>query len=426
VLRLWRETLSSRAFATDHIARAFRADRRIGSHERRSISEALYGMLRQMRRLDYALRLAGFSPRSNDEADQAMFLAWLVLHGRMDPAAAAQVMPGVRWDAVAGVDQAIARDPDPVERFALAHSLPDWLARRLLARFGDEAEPLAGALNLRAPLTVRANLLKTSRDDLAARLAAEGVTARPTRFAPHGLVFESHVNAFGLKAFRDGLFEVQDEGSQLVAALVASPPGGRVVDACAGAGGKTLAIAADMGNRGRLLSLDVSARKLAELARRARRAGLSNWQAIQVEPDAYPDAVRALEGSMDRVLADVPCSGIGAMRRNPDARWRLTEAEADRLPARQAAIALTASSLLKPGGRLIYATCTILPHENQQVVERILEQAPHLSLVRVAEIWGSARAAEVCDASGTFLELLPHRHDTDGFFAAVLRPNPRN
>jgi 16S rRNA (cytosine967-C5)-methyltransferase len=296
------------------------------------------------------------------------------------------------------------------------------LSKRLISQYGDRADELATALNQRAPLTVRANTLKTTREALVARLAEEKVVARPTRFAPAGLTLETRVNMFGLAAFKDGLFEAQDEASQLVAELVAPPPKGLVVDACAGAGGKTLGLGAIMENRGRLVALDVDARKLEELRRRARRAGLSNARAIAVDAESWPDEVEALRGRAERVLVDAPCSGLGALRRNPEARWRLGEEDLARFPAQQLAIARRAQNLVAPGGRLIYATCTVLRAENEDVLDKLVTSCgPGWEIMRTAEIWGTERASWVSDVSATFLKLLPHRHDTDGFFAAVLR-----
>jgi 16S rRNA (cytosine967-C5)-methyltransferase len=222
------------------------------------------------------------------------------------------------------------------------------------------------------------------------------------------------MNAFALSAFRDGLFEVMDEGSQLVADLVAPPPGGRVVDACAGAGGKTLAIGAALGGKGRMLALDTDGKKLEELRRRARRAGLTNVEAKQVG-----DGPLAVKGQFDRVLVDAPCSGLGTLRRNPEARWRLTRATVESFPAQQVALLVTYAPLVAVGGRLIYATCTVARAENDLVIERFLAERDDFVAVPVKEIWGRERALRLGD--GMTLRLFPNRHDTDGFFAAVLR-----
>jgi 16S rRNA (cytosine967-C5)-methyltransferase len=418
VLELWTRTRIDWGFASDRIAEAFRRERSLGSRERREVAETLYGMIRQARRIDFALeplRVTG------ERREISRWIAYRLLEEGLTPGQAASELPG-DWNVVASVDERIARERDPVRRLALGRSLPDWLALRLLDQYGDEADGLAAALNVRAPLTVRANLLKTTREALGARLAEEGITSHPTRHASAGLVFDTRVNIYGLAAFKEGLFEAQDEASQLASELVAPPPRSLIIDACAGAGGKTLALGALMGSKGRLIALDVDDRKLEELRRRARRAGLSNARAIAVDAATWPDdpeELAALRGHAERVLVDAPCSGIGALRRNPEARWRLTEEDAKRLPSQQLAIAERARALVEPGGRLIYATCTLLREENEAIVERLL--VPGWEIVRAAEIWGNERAMTVCDVTGSFLTLRPDRHDTDGFFAAVLR-----
>jgi 16S rRNA (cytosine967-C5)-methyltransferase len=209
-----------------------------------------------------------------------------------------------------------------------------------------------------------------------------------------------------------------DEGSQLVAELVAPPPGGRVVDACAGAGGKTLALSAALAGKGRVLALDTDGKKLEELRRRARRAGLTNVHAKPVGSGAG-DVARAALGTHDRVLVDVPCSGLGTLRRNPEARWRLRRADVEGFPARQLALMIAYAPLTAVGGRLIYATCTVNRRENEGVVERFLAERDDFVPVPAKEIWGRERAGKLGD--GMTLQLFPHRHDTDGFFTAVLR-----
>jgi 16S rRNA (cytosine967-C5)-methyltransferase len=421
ILDLWTQTRIDWGFATDRLAGAFRRDKRLGSHERREVSETLYGMIRQARRVDFALEQAGGRLGGGHGRDLARLVAYRLLEGEIGVDEAAARLRGPDWAAIAAVDERIARERDATRRFGLRHSLPDWLAARLLEEFGESAEALAKALNVRAPLTIRANTLKTDRDALAARLAADGLATRPTPYAPHGLVLETRVNVFGLAAYAEGLFEAQDEASQLVAELVA-PPRGLVVDACAGAGGKTLALGALMESRGRLVALDLYERKLEELRRRARRAGLSNVRAVAIGPETWPAEVEGLAGRAERVLVDAPCSGIGALRRNPEARWRLTPEDLARLESQQLAIARRAARLVAPGGRLVYATCTILRAENEAQVERLLAAEPDaFEIVSPVEIWGRERAQPLVDATERFLRTLPHVHDTDGFFGAVLR-----
>jgi 16S rRNA (cytosine967-C5)-methyltransferase len=345
--------------------------------------------------------------------DRRRYVAWRLISGEASPADADVRALGIDAERVMRVDERIAEIEDPMRRFALTQSLPDVVADRLLAEHGADAEPLCNALRRRAPLTLRVNTLKTTRDALIERLGGAGIRARATRFASDGIVLDEHANVFELAEFHAGLFEVQDEASQLAAELVAAPPRGTVVDFCAGAGGKTLAIGARMNNQGRVVALDPSARRLKELRRRAARAGLFNVQHA-------PHDLASLHARADRVLTDVPCSGLGALRRKPDIRLRIGADDLERLPREQFEIASRALELVAPGGRLIYATCTLLANENERVVERLLARGG-VELVKVKEILGSERASAITDASGTFLKLFPHRHDTDGFFAAVLR-----
>jgi len=424
VLDLWQRTRIDWGFASERLADAFRRARRLRSDERRFAAETLYGMIRHLRRVDEALTSGGLRP-GGPAPDRERLLAYLLLEAGLAPEDAARQSPGIAWQRVAGIDAELERVRDPVRRIARVHSLPDHLAEVLVAERGaDEAAALAAALNQRAPMTVRANLLAGDSDALVAELERAGMAAHRAPLAQAAVVVDSRTNLFALEAFRAGRFEAQDEGSQLIAELVAPPPRSRAVDFCAGAGGKSLALAALLGNRGRVIACDVDQRKLAEMRRRARRAGATNIQTVDLGHDqgaALPPPLVKLEAGAERVLVDAPCSGIGALRRNPEARWRLMPGDLERLPAQQLAIARRALDLVSPGGRLIYATCTVLRAENQAVVERLLAERSDLELVPIKDVWGSARAAPIVDSSGTFLELLPHRHGTDGFFAAVLR-----
>ena len=430
-LEIAAEARAEWGFASDIIARAFRAHRELSSGGRRRVAEAVYGLIRMDRRLD---AIVAELPGLGDELspvlrDEIKLLVHEIREGMPASAAESELVRlgrgkgtthGDRIDlARATGDDAGLGGRTGLDREAVRLSYPLWLVERLVNDLG-QAEALATceAMNQRAPMALRVNTVKISREALIGRLAEENVTARPTVLAPAGLILETRVNAFGLTAFQEGLFEVMDEGSQLVSELVAPPPGGRVADACAGAGGKTLAIAASMGGKGRLLALDVDGRKLEELRRRARRAGLSNVTARAITDEAQlPDEARV--GGWDRVLIDAPCSGLGTLRRNPEARWRLTPPSIAGFPARQLALLVTYAPLCAVGGRLIYATCTILESENEKVIESFLSERPDFVRVPVKEIWGREAAERVGD--GLSLRLLPHRHDTDGFFAAVLR-----
>jgi 16S rRNA (cytosine967-C5)-methyltransferase len=318
------------------------------------------------------------------------------------------------------IETRIAELEPASQRIAVAQSYPDWIVDAFIADHGAErAEALCVAMNRRAPLYARANRLKNTREELAVELAKENVESKPLALAPDGVELLSHHNAYGLAAFRDGRFELQDAASQLVAELVAPPPRGTVADVCAGAGGKTLALGARLGNRGRILAFDVYDSKLEELRRRARRAGLTNLEARLVDPTQAAEMVAREAGRFDRVLVDAPCSGLGVLRRHPETKWRLDAGARTRLPVEQRAILETYAPMVKQGGRLIYATCTVLTAENDAVVDGFLAAHPEFVPVSAKEILGSARASEIGD--GERLRCAPDTHDSDGFFAAVLR-----
>jgi len=429
-LEIAAEARAEWGFATEIIARTFRAHRELASGARRLISETVYGLIRMDRRLDAIAdelahrggREATIELRGPLARDELKLLIYEARTGVPVEALAADMKRLVREPidlARAVGDDAGLGGRTGIDREAIRLSYPTWLLEAWVADYGAaEATALAEAMNQRAPLAVRVNTARIGRDTLIAQLAEEHVVARAAPLSPVGLVFETRVNAFGLSAFRDGLFEVMDEGSQIVADLVAPPPGGRVLDACAGAGGKTLALGAALAGKGRVLALDTDGKKLEELRRRARRAGLTNVQAKPVGAGAG-DVAKAVSGSYDRVLVDAPCSGLGTLRRNPEARWRLRPADVDGFPARQVALMVSYAPLTAVGGRLIYATCTVNRRENEGVVERFLAERDDFVPVPVKEIWGRERAGKLGD--GMTLQLFPQRHDTDGFFAAVLR-----
>ena len=278
--------------------------------------------------------------------------------------------------------------------------LPDWLMPRLQARFGARFEAEMGALSEPAPLDLRVNLLKATREQARLALREEGLEAEPTPLSPWGLRLSGRHAVTSGAAFRQGLVEPQDEGSQLVAALVDARPGMRVVDWCAGAGGKTLALAMMMQNRGRLIACDISAGRLANAVRRLRRAGAHN---VEHQVISAGDKWRKRHvASFDRVLVDAPCSGTGRWRRSPDARQRLSERGLAEMAERQAAILDEAAILVRNHGRLVYATCSLLTEENEAQVSAFLSRHPDF-----------ARA-------GPDLVLTPAQHGTDGFYAAVL------
>lgn len=311
---------------------------------------------------------------------------------------------------------------DPVHRLAVRHALPDALAARFLGDYGSAADTVLAALAEPAPRTLRANLLRVAdREALAAELAAAGVETAPTRHSPWGLVVLGDADLFAMGAYRRGAFEQQDEASQLAALAVAPPPRGRVLDLCAGNGGKTLALCAQLGNRGEVLATDVSAPRLAALRERAARAGVANLRTVQIGADAVPEDVVAFARRADRILIDAPCTGSGSWRRRPEARWQVDAGGVAELLATQQRLLQRAAGWLGPGARLVYATCSLFGDENETQVAALLGMTAGLERVRLAEVLGGAAAAEVADASGTILTLRPDRHGCDGFYAAILR-----
>lgn len=395
---------------------------------RAEFSTAVYGALAMQRRIEFALADApGWAALTADARAAAALLGWRVHAGTLDAAGAATRFARfsaveLPWQAVSTVDARIDALADPQQRLAVRYSLPDWSVAELVARYGDAAEAVAHALGEPPPRTVRANLLRCkSREDLAARLAAVGVQARPTRFAPQGLHVEGTMALTELGAYREGWFEQQDEASQLAALAVAPPPRGRVLDLCAGSGGKTLALASTMGNRGEILATDVHAGRLEGLAERCRRSGVSTVRARHIAEGTWGDEVEAFARKADRILIDAPCSGMGAWRRRPEGRWLMRASSFASLEATQAMLLRRAVAALQQGARVVYATCTLRRAENEQQVERLLAEDPTLETVRLVEVLGAAMAAPISDPTGTFLVLRPDVHGTDGFFAAILR-----
>lgn len=294
---------------------------------------------------------------------------------------------------------------DPVARLAARRSLPTWVARTWLDHFGEaEADALAGALNVAGPITVRANRARTDRIALAAALRATGIETRPGRWSADSLHFDTRGDIRGHPAWVRGDFEVQDEGSQLIAAAVAAAPGETVLDLCAGSGGKTLALAAAMQDRGRVIATEVAEARLADLRGRVRQRALRSVTVLRLAEDRALG--EGLPTAVDRVLVDAPCSALGTWRRGPDRRWRIPRAEADAFVPVQARLLREAAAVVRPGGRVVYATCTLRPEENQA---RIAAAAD--GLVPAPVLPG------VFDAP--WVELRPDVHGTDGFFVAA-------
>jgi 16S rRNA (cytosine967-C5)-methyltransferase len=356
---------------------------------------------------------------------RALHVGSLLFAGMLDLARARTHCPAVVWEDMLARDAQRRADPDPVRSLSQTGGIPPFLAARMLAEYGEEALRHVRGWQQRPARALRVNTLAMQREELLASLSARGIRGAPGAFAPQAIVLEAEHEYHRWPEFERGAFELQDEASQLVAELVAVPARALVIDWCAGAGGKTLALGAAMGNRGRLLALDRNQRRLAELKRRCARAGVQNFSSfVTPRPGAalHPELERALAKSA-RVLVDVPCSGLGSLRRKPELLRKLDEPTLERLPREQLAIAREAARFVAPGGRLIYTTCTLLAAENEGVVEALLADGGW-RLIPAAEVLGGVLAAKCTGTDGRFLRMHAHLHGTDGFFGAVLERLP--
>jgi len=389
----------------------FRQHRELGPRERHSLAETAYAVLRQRPVLQYLARSEGDTVKGGGLERRLALLGWQGDEGFLQ--AAMQPHEKLWLARLRAVDRATLPEK-------LRHNLPDWLAGALQTQLGDDFWPLVTALDHAAPLDLRVNTMKMKRDEAEQALAEAGIAAAPTPFSPWGLRVQGKPALQRMDIFTSGAVEVQDEGSQLLALLTDAKRGEMVVDFCAGAGGKTLALGAAMRSTGRLYAFDVSGHRLEALKPRLARSGLSNVHPAQIAHER-DERIKRLAGKIDRVLIDAPCSGLGTLRRNPDLKWRQSPTSVAELQAKQGAILASASRLLKPGGRLVYATCSLLRAENEDVVTafeathgREFEPLPAQTALEAARV---ERAAEL--VAGPFLRLWPHRQQTDGFFAAV-------
>jgi 16S rRNA (cytosine967-C5)-methyltransferase len=384
----------------------FREHDELGRQDRAFVAETVYAVLRRLRTLQHAAATAN--------ARRLALAALVLVRGHsVRELEGAVARRDLEWLAAV---KAAAQGELP---FEVACDLPDWVVARLRTTRDDAAiASLAAALNRPAPLDLRVNVAKAERDAIAARFAAEGIRATPTPYSPWGLRLPDKPSLARHALFLDGTVEVQDEGSQLLCVLTAPRRGEMVADFCAGAGGKTLALGAAMRSSGRLYAFDVSEKRLANLKPRLARSGLSNVHPQRIDSERDP-RVRRLAGKVDRVLVDAPCSGLGTLRRNPDLKWRQQEAGIPELAAKQAAILAAASALVKPGGRLVYATCSLLAEENEHIAEAFLAAQPGFERRSAPELLREARV-ELPNQRDDYLRLLPDVHDTDGFFACAM------
>ena len=387
------------------LSRYFRANPELGAQDRAFIAESTFGVLRRKRLLE---ALAAQPSGRN------LLLSYMVrVVGLSIRQIAPLLLPGdAEW---LGEIKARAVNTFPL---AVQLDLPDWLFERLQTQMSEaDLIALGRALQQPAPLDLRINSLRATREEVVAKLGADKISAQPTPYSPIGVRLDTKPALNKNRLFVAGKIEVQDEGSQLIGYLVAPTRHETVVDFCAGAGGKTLLLGAFMHSQGRLYAFDVSEKRLAHLKPRLKRSGLSNIHphVIQHENDTK---VKRLAGKIDRVLVDAPCSGLGTLRRNPDLKWRQTPESVAELTVKQGAILAAAARLVKPGGRLVYATCSLLQEENEDIVQAFLAQHADFSVLNASEILSRH---QIPLATGAYLKLSTAEHHTDGFFAAVLQ-----
>ena len=390
----------------------FRNNRDLGTKERAFVAESVYGVLRRLRYLSAVTANEAGDP---DDA-RKLILAWLL---RVQGKSIRELEPILSEQQTEWAQTIKAKNTENLQ-LAVQADVRDWLWDKLVVQYGEElALTICRSMFEQASLDLRVNTIKGNREEVLARMLAENTVKdnviEITPHSPIGIRMAARLNISKHVLFEAGKIEVQDEGSQLLAYLVAPKRGQMVADFCAGAGGKTLAIGALMKNTGRLYAFDVSEKRLANLGKRLKRSGLSNLHAQVISSETDPKLKR-LNGKFDRVLVDAPCSGFGTLRRNPDLKWRFEAQDIVELNVKQTAILARAAKLTKAGGRLIYATCSLLQDENEAIAEAFLSANSDFTLVPANEVLAQQ---QIKVDTGKYLKLLPHLHGTDGFFAAV-------
>lgn len=361
------------------------------------------------------------------EEDKILFLivSFLSLQGRMEGIVPEAISSKLRSRQLAEkTDSILTVLSKPITvyhepaltRISVEHSFPDWMVQKFIEQYGEhETEKICSSLNEPAPITLRVNTLRTTVEMCQAKLSEQGVETTKTLLSPFGLNLSKRINVFSFPAFRDGWFEVQDEGSQLLPFLIDPKPNAKLLDLCAGAGGKTLEFAALMKNRGEIYAADINSFRLEELRKRTKRAGAQNVRVQEIQ--SIEDLTEQYSDFFDIVFVDAPCSGLGTIRRNPGMKWMVTEQTVNEVSEKQKSILHSSVPLVKPGGRIVYATCTLLRQENEDVVEEFMKIHPEFQLIEPVELspkWNNGLVPP-----GSFFKLFPHIHGTDGFFCAV-------
>lgn len=405
----------------------FRSHRYLGSHDRKFIAETTYGVLRHLRRCEYQLdEIRNYF--IEDDKITLLVVAYLSLEKQdqlITPEVLAEKLKNIQFKVPASellekirVPKVIAAE-SMAAKIGIEYSFPDWMIDKIIKQYGEqEAVGIFSSLNTQAPLTLRVNTLKVDVNQCREELLKHGVETEATSLSPLGLNVSKRINVFSLPEFRNGWFEVQDEGSQLLPLIVDPKPNAKVLDVCAGAGGKTLAFAGLMKNRGEIFATDINGYRLEELRKRTRRAGVQNVRVQEIK--AVEDLEDKFKEHFDIVFVDAPCSGLGTIRRNPGMKWRVMEETVREVSEKQKNILHSSVSLLKPNGTLVYATCTLLSDENEDIIQGFLRQHPDFTIAKPKlDMLPTKVQQEFMQES--YFKLLPHIHGTDGFFCALLK-----
>ena len=433
VIELYDIVRTGRRPADGVVGEFFRARRYLGAKDRRFIAAMVFGLLRHYRLVEFhaeeAFRLAGGGSVPRSMPAVALICAYVIKVTGETTDSLAPDLCGLWRVYVPDTDcarflEVVSTAALPIEaekhsarELAIRFSFPDLIVGEWIERYGpDETARLCSSLNTPAPTTIRVNTLATSVEQCRDALIEEGVETQRTPLSPVGLTFSKRINAQALRSFKQGFFEMQDEGSQLLSLLTAAAPGATVVDACAGGGGKTLHLAAMMGNQGKLLAIDVEEARLKNIRQRLTRAGVSVVQLCLAYRDR--EVIRQWTGKADVVLLDAPCTGVGTFRRNPGAKITFTGSFVERVVQTQHEVLEEYAPLVRPAGRLVYSTCTLLKKENEDQVEGFLSRHPAFELVSASEVLSQHDVR--IESGSPYLTLLPHKTMTDGFFAAVM------
>ena len=401
----------------------FKSHREMGHADRGRLAELIYAVLRQLASLRDVVGRS--EPPSPSEARYLVLAALVRLQGK-NLREIEHLIKGDDTEWFGRLKAAGQGKTAESQSAAVRHEWPEWLEAALVAMPDAERDALARSLLQPAPLDLRINPLHAKRPEILAQLEKHGIVAAETPYSPWGMRVEGKPAIQRHPAFEKGDMEVQDEGSQLLVALLAPKRGEMVLDFCAGAGGKTLLMGALMKNTGRLYATDISEKRLAKLGPRVARAGLSNVQSIRIAHER-DDRIQRLAGKFDRVLVDAPCSGTGTLRRNPDLKWRQKAEQIEELTAMQTKILDAAAPLVRPGGVLVYATCSLLPQENGAIQQAFSAAHPEFEVIdpvqQLSAVGIDLPTDAICRSTDGLpgLQLLPHRHNTDGFFAAIWR-----